>query len=224
MTDSIRLHYFKLRGMGEPIRLLLTAGGIKFDDLRYTPSDYAAMGGLRARLPFGQLPALEVDGVFLAQTDSLMRFAAKLADLYPHDAVRAAQSDMIVVYQAEIQSAIAKMSFDGVPGAPGTQKVPEEVARQKIDAWFKATLPGMLQYLERQAEGGFMVGTSLCWADICVFNRLTQLLDIEETLLAGRYPHLRAVYERVAGLPPIIEWIDKHADDYPRGHSTPVTE
>ena len=222
MTGNIRLHYFHGRGIGEPIRLLLTVGGISFDDLRYGIDEFAAMHELKARLPFGQIPALEVDGVFLAQTDSLTRFAAKLADLYPIDAVQAARSDMIVAYQADIQSAIAKMSFDGVPGAPGTQMVPEEQRRQRIEAWFESILPGMLEHLERQAEGGYMVGTALCWADICVFNRLSQLLDINDTLLGGRFAKLRAVYERVAGLPPIIEWIDKHADDYPRGHSRPA--
>lgn len=219
MTENIRLHYFHGRGIGEPVRLLLTVGGIRFDDIRYGVDEFAAMHELKARLPFGQIPALEVDGVFLAQADSLMRFAAKLADLYPSDAVQAARSDMIVAYQADIQSTIAKMSFDGVPGAPGTQRVPEDLRRQRIEAWFKSTLPGMLEHLGRQAEGGFMVGTTLCWADVCVFNRLTQLLDINETLLAGRFAKLRAVYERVAGLSPIIEWIDKHVDDYPRGHS-----
>lgn len=222
MTRNIRLHYFHGRGIGEPIRLLLAVGGIKFDDIRYGLEEFAEMHELKARLPFGQIPALEVDGVFLAQTDSLMRFVAKLADLYPSDAVQAARSDMIVAYQADIQSAIAKMSFDGVPGAAGTQRVPEELRRQRVEAWCDSTLPRMLEYLERQADGGFMVGKALSWADISVFNRLTQLLDINETLLGGRFANLRAIYERIAGLPPIIEWIDKHADDYPRGHTTLV--
>jgi glutathione S-transferase len=85
--NDIRLHYFDIRGLGEPIRLLLAIGGIQFEDLRYSADEYAASGELRASLPFGQMPALEVDGVFLAQTDSLMRFAARLARLYPHDTV-----------------------------------------------------------------------------------------------------------------------------------------
>jgi glutathione S-transferase len=90
------------------------------------------MDELKASLPFGQIPALEVEGVFLAQTDSLLRFAAKPADLYSRDALQAARSDMIVAHQVDIHSAIAKMSFDDVPGAPGTQMVPEELRRRRM--------------------------------------------------------------------------------------------
>ena len=92
MAQDIQFHYFHGRGIGEPIRLLLAVGEIEFTDRRYSFDEYATMDELKAKLPFGQVPALEVDSVFIAQTDSLMRFAAKLADLYPHDALRAARS------------------------------------------------------------------------------------------------------------------------------------
>ena len=223
MAKDIIFHYFHGRGIGEPIRLLLTVGEIEFADRRYSLDEFAKMDELKAQLPFGQIPALEIEGEFLAQTDSLLRLAARLADLYPHDVLQAARSDMIVAHQADIHSAIAKMSFDGAPGAPGTKMVPEEERSQRIGAWFESTLPGLLQRLENLAGAGFMVDSTLCWADICVFNRLTQLLDIDETLLAGRFPKLRAVYEQVAVLPPVRWWIDEHANDYPRGSGLPPT-
>jgi glutathione S-transferase len=79
----MQFHYFHGRGIGEPIRLLFTVGAIKFADHRYSFDDFAAMDELKAKLPFGQIPALEVDGVFPAQTDSLMRYAARVSNLYP---------------------------------------------------------------------------------------------------------------------------------------------
>ncbi len=223
MAKKINFHYFHGRGIGEPIRLLLTVGEVEFTDRRYSFDEFAKLDELKANLPFGQIPALEVDGVLLAQTDSLMRFAARLADLYPTDALSAARSDMVVAHQADIHSAIAKMSFDGVPGAPGTNMVPEEERSKRISAWFESTLPGLLTRLENLAGTGYMVDTSLSWADICVFNRLTQLLDINDTLLAGKFPKLRGVYEQVAALPPVRQWIDEHANDYPRGNTLPPT-
>ena len=221
MAQDIQFHYFHGRGIGEPIRLLLAVGEIEFTDRRYSFDEYATMDELKAKLPFGQVPALEVDSVFIAQTDSLMRFAAKLADLYPYDALRAARSDMIVTHQADIHSAISKMSFDGVPGAPGTNMVPEEERNQRIGMWFESTLPSLLERLENLAGTGFMVDSTLCWADICVFNRLNQLLDIDETLLAGKFPKLRSVYEQVAALPRVCWWVEEHTDDYPRGSAIP---
>lgn len=219
MAAQIDFHYFYGRGIGEPIRLLLTVGGIDFVDHRYSFEQYRTMDSLKAKLPFGQVPALEVDGTFFGQTDSLMRMSARIAGLYPTDLAAATRSDMIVVHQSEIHSAIAKMSFDGVPGAPGTKEVEEEVRSQRIGQWFESTLPGLLERLENLAANGSMVGSTLCWADICVFNRLTQLLDIDETLLNENFPELRAVYNNVASLESVQAWIDLHAEDYPRGNA-----
>lgn len=221
MAKQINFHYFHGRGIGEPIRLLLTVGGVDFVDRRYSMQEFRATDELKKKLPFGQVPALEVDGVFFGQTDSLMRLAAKLANLYPDDLMDAARSDMIVAHQADIHSAIAKMSFDGVPGAPGTKMLPEEERREKIGAWFESTLPGLLERLENLAENGFMVGSTLYWTDICVFLRLTQLLDIDGSLLNDRFPKLRAVYNNVAYLPLVQAWIDAHPEDYPRGNINP---
>lgn len=219
MAKNIRFHYFHGRGLGEPVRLLLTTGNVSFVDHRYSLDEFAAMDTLKASLPFGQIPALEVDGVYLGQTDSVLRLAGKLAGLYPDDPVEAARVDMIIVHQADIHGAIAKMSFDGVPGAPGTRMVPEAERQERIEAWFSSALPTLLERLERQAHAGFMVGTTTTSADICVFNRLTQLLDINEQLLNGQFPQLRAVYERIAAMPAIHAWIENHAGDYPRGNS-----
>ena len=102
MASDITFHYFHGSGIGEPIRLLLTVGEIAFTDRRYSVDEFANMTAFKAQLPFGQMPALEVDGVFLGQTDSIARLATRLAGLYPSDPIEAARSDMIVVHQAEI--------------------------------------------------------------------------------------------------------------------------
>ena len=216
MAADITFHYFHGRGIGEPIRLLLTVGEIAFTDRRYSVDEFANMTAFKAQLPFGQMPALEVDGVFLGQTDSIARLAARLAGLYPSDPIEAARSDMIVVHQAEIQSALAKMSFDGVPGTPGMKMVPQEERQKRIAAWLETTLPGALLRLEKLSQESCMVGSQFSWADICVFNRLNQLLDLNADVLRADFPKLRAVYERVDTLPQIQAWIQAHQDDYPR--------
>jgi len=216
MASDIALHYFGGRGIGEPVRLLLTVGGIEFHDYRYTVEEFADKSDLKEKLPFGQVPALEVDGEFLAQADSIARLAARLAGLYPSDPVDAAKSDMIVAAQADIQSAIAKMSFDGVPGAPGTTMVPEDEKRARVEVWFESTLPVVLQRLEKLANDGFMVGSTMSWADICVFNRLNHLQDIDAGILSDAYPKLRSVFDNVGAVPSIQAWIAAHTEDYPR--------
>ncbi len=118
------------------------------------------MAAFKAQLPFGQMPALEVDGVFIGQTDSIARLAARLAGLYPSDPIEAARSDMIVVHQAEIQSAIAKMSFDGVPGTPEMKMVPQEERQKRIAAFCETKLPGLLLRLEHLPQESCMGGVA----------------------------------------------------------------
>ncbi|MEM7543187.1 MAG: glutathione S-transferase family protein [Pseudomonadota bacterium] len=215
---TIKFHYFYGRGIGEPIRLIFTAGGVDFEDVRYSIEEFGPMDDFKARLPFGQMPALQVDDVFIGQTDSITRFAARSAGLYPEDPLAAAHSDMVVVHQAEIQSTIAKMSFDGVPGAVGTKQLPEAEREARIGEFWVSKLPAMLERLERLAAQGHMVGGALSWADVCVFNRFNQLLDRDPALLDGAYPQLKAVYDNVADLPSIQGWIQSHPEDYPRQH------
>jgi glutathione S-transferase len=213
---DIKLHYFSGRGIGEPIRLTFVAANIAFDDKRYPLADSSWRNNLKNKLPFGQLPALEVDGVFIAQADSCARLAARLAKLYPEDPIMAAESDMIVVHQAEIQKAITRLSYDGVPGATGTTMVPEDRRSMLIDQWFETALPGFLSRLEHCCASPFMVGGTITWADINVFVRLTQLLDIQPSVLDRDYPKLKFLEDHVRSLPLVAKWMKAHQEDYPR--------
>jgi hypothetical protein len=60
MTENSRLYCFHGRGIGERARQLLAIGGIEFAGLGYGLDEFAAMHDLKARLPFGQIPAPEV--------------------------------------------------------------------------------------------------------------------------------------------------------------------
>ena len=209
-ASDITFHYFQGRGIGEPIRLILTVGGVPFTDRRYTVEEFAADDALKARLPFGQTPALEVDGVVFAQTDSVARLAARIAGLYPKDPFDAAKSDMIVVAQAEVQGAIAKMSYDGVPGAPGTKLLPEAERTERIGAFFDSVLPGILARLEALVGERYLAGEALSWADLCIYNRLNQVLDRDPRFLDGQLPKLAALYDEVGALPAVRAWIRQH--------------
>ena len=211
---DIQLHYFSGRGIGEPIRLTLAASDIPFTDHRYSTTDPSWRDKLEKHLPFGQMPALEVDGTFIGQADSCARLAAKLAKLYPDNPVKAALTDMVVVHQSEIQKAIARLSFDGVPGAEGTKMVPEKERSILINDWMNSSLPDLLKRLENLCGTPFILGETLTWADINVFCRLSQLLEINPNVLNEDFPKLRSLQKYVRGLPAIAAWIDAHPEDY----------
>ena len=79
---TVRLTYLDAKASGEPIRLALFVAGIAFDDRRVTYSQIAALRD-SGYLPFGQVPALEVDGVVFAQSQAILRWVGWHSGLYP---------------------------------------------------------------------------------------------------------------------------------------------
>lgn len=57
-------------------------------DYRFAREEWAA---LKPQMPFGQVPVLEVDGKYLAQSKAIEMYAARLTGLYPTDTWEAAQ-------------------------------------------------------------------------------------------------------------------------------------
>merc|ERR1712211_12116 len=69
----VKLTYFDLEGRGELIRLLLHAGNIDFEDLRFGFGEWAKH---KPNTPFGSVPVLHWDGEEMAQTMAIVRFVA----------------------------------------------------------------------------------------------------------------------------------------------------
>ena len=108
----ITIHYGDGPGRGEVTRMLLAYGGVAYEDIRYAGADFAAITKTApesddptngCKFPFNQLPALEIDGTFIAQTSTLARYAARLVGLYPAGLEEAAKSDEIFEHSADIQ-------------------------------------------------------------------------------------------------------------------------
>merc|ERR1712045_524992 len=76
IMPNVKLTYFNLRARGEPCRLLLAYGGIKYEDERIPPpwDPTSTWASLKPTTPFGQLPVLNWDGVEICQSMAAARF------------------------------------------------------------------------------------------------------------------------------------------------------
>ncbi len=70
----MKLYYFDIYGRAEPARLLLTHSGVEFEDVRLTGEEFGALLGEEGKVKYGQLPLLERDGKFYAQTHAILRY------------------------------------------------------------------------------------------------------------------------------------------------------
>lgn len=76
------LTYFDLYGKGEACRMALAHGKIDFEDNRITGAAWAAFK-VSEKCPNGQIPVLEIDGKYLNQSKSIIRFIGMKTGAYP---------------------------------------------------------------------------------------------------------------------------------------------
>ena len=201
---QLKLSYFDFHGgRAEPIRLALHIGGIAFEDHRFTFAEFAEV---RKATPFGQVPTLQVDGVQVTQSDAMLRYAGRLAGLYPSDAFQALLCDEVSYVVEEA----------GVKLGPSFRMTGEEqkVARQAL---VNGSMPVYLRWLQSQllAHGGeYFADQRLTVADLKVFVDVCGLnsgrLDhIPKDLVETVAPLLNAHMQRIAQLPAVLAYYAK---------------
>ena len=85
-TPKIKLTYFDIEGVAEPIRLAFALAGVDFEDDRVKFPQWAE---LKPKTPHGTLPIMTIDdGPVIVQSQAMLRYAASLdktGSLYPAD-------------------------------------------------------------------------------------------------------------------------------------------
>lgn len=201
---KLKLTYFDFHGgRAEPVRLALHIGGIEFEDHRFTFPEFAEV---RKSTPFGQVPTLQVDGVQVTQCDSILRYAGKLAGLYPADAFQALLCDEVMYVVEEA----------GVRMGPSF-RMTGDAQREARTALVNSSMPVYLAWLQGQlqAHGGeYFADNRLTVADLKVFVDVRALnsgrLDHVPTDLVEKVaPALNAHMQRVAQTPAVAQYYAK---------------
>jgi glutathione S-transferase len=204
--SQLKLSYFDFHGgRAEPIRLALAIGSIAFEDNRFTFAEFAEV---RKTAPFGQVPMLYVDGVQVTQSDAMLRYAGKLAGLYPSDPWQGLLCDEVAYVVEEA----------GVKLGPTFRMTGDEQKAARL-ALVDGSMPIYLGWLQSQllAHGGqYFADNRLTVADLKVFVDVRALnsgrLDHVPVNLVERVaPALNAHMQRVAQTPAVVAYYAKFA-------------
>merc|ERR1712062_482645 len=191
---NVKLTYFNLRGRGEPCRIMLAYGGIKYEDERIPPpwDPATSWPTLKPNTPFGVLPILTWDGEEICQSMACARFVAREVGLYGKSSLEQAQVDEIVDVIQDLTNTFIKFYF-----------AKDEAALKNFS---EVTLVTALGQLEKRlvSRGEDFVGNSLTWADTHVFMYIS---DLEPAALE-KFPKLTALKERVGNVPNIKAWVE----------------
>ncbi|CAB0020664.1 unnamed protein product [Nesidiocoris tenuis] len=193
---SYKLTYFDIKGLGEPIRMLLSILGKDFEDNRIPMASWSSR---KSEIKWGRVPVLEIDGKEMYQSHAIMRYLAKQAKLagdndweaYEIDSAAGTIADLISLY-------IPIWTLDG--------KSKEEFKQKLLNEY----IPSFMKNWNEQAENsGFLANGKLSWADLMLYGFLETLEGKLETEIVNEYPNLKLGREKLRATPGIKEWLAK---------------
>ncbi|KAK9506982.1 hypothetical protein O3M35_008821 [Rhynocoris fuscipes] len=192
-----KLTYFDVKGLAEPIRMLLSYMGKEFEDNRFTADKWPE---LKSKTIFGKVPMLQIDDKVVCETTAICRYLAVEAGLTGKNDWDNLQVDMIAGTVMDIHFEIVTFYREQDP------KKKEELRLKMINE----TVPYYFsKYEERAKKTGYIAINTLTWADI-FFLTYTECIDgLVGIKSLDNYPALLALKEKVYNLPGIKQWIQK---------------
>lgn len=206
--NAASLTYFRGRGRAETTRWMLAATGVEFTNVAIdTPEELAALRA-SGKLPFDQMPLLEIDGLRLSQSSAMIRYLARRGGLYGTTNIDAVWCDMISGVVADFAEVGLQAAFK--PNAA--------TAIADLESRFAKFGPRFEARIEDQGSG-LCAADSLTFADVVLAEALSSYLEWCPLILSNT-PLLAALYANVIGRPGVAEYLaselryPKPGDDY----------
>ena len=195
----------------EVIRVSLFLRNIPFEDVRISREEFINMiktGYLPngKKVPFHQLPAIEVDGEIIGQTGAIARYCGKISNLYSNDNINAAKIDQIIDAATDITNLVSPT-------------IREKDEQKKIEDRLllkNKLLPRWFTYLENilsESTSDWFVENKMTIADIAIWRLLgwliSGIIDGIPTTIVDNYPKLKNIHTNVHHHPKVQEWMLK---------------
>ncbi|KAF6208057.1 hypothetical protein GE061_016507 [Apolygus lucorum] len=193
---TYKLTYFDLKGLGEPIRMILTYMGQEFEERRIPLEEWPATKGT---IKYGKVPILDVDGKRMYQAQAILRFLAKKAKLAGDNDLEAYEIDSIVGVITDLISLYV----------PLWQITDPKEKEEFIAKFKKESIPYYLNELDEIAgkNNGYLANGKLSWADLFFHGWVETLEGLISTEIVKQYPNMLLGREKVYSTPGIKEWI-----------------
>ena len=151
-----------------------------------------------------------MDGVSFGQSKAMERYIARKCGLFGSTDEESALIDCIGEHVRDIKEKWGKIRMMGGMGAPPT---PEKEAA--IKKWFDNELAEWLVKLEKSlplnGANNHAVGSSLSYADVCIWNLLHETFDASQQESVSKSleacERLRAIAETVASNKNLQDWL-----------------
>merc|ERR1712137_934305 len=167
-TMALKLVYFPIGGRAAPIRNAFKIGKIEFEDEHIT---FAEFGEAKAagKYTFGSIPVLYIGDEQITQSNAILTWVGKQANLYPSDPKQALYVDEVLAAIEDAHGLIAPTIREQDPEKRLAMR--KELVEGKLKVW----IAGVSKLVSRNGDNGFFVGASGTVADLKANAMLTKL-------------------------------------------------
>jgi glutathione S-transferase len=164
---------------------MLAINQISFNNIPITtPEDLIELRG-SGKLPFDQMPLLEINGMNLSQSSGMIRYLARIGGFYGDNDKEALYCDMFAGAITDFAEASMQAAF----------QPSNEIAVKMLEERFNKFAPKFeLRIKENGSE--FCVGKKISFADIILTEALSSYVEWIPDLLKNT-PLLLSIYEKV---------------------------
>ena len=207
----IKIYYSNLPfWRAEVLRVSLFIKDIPFEDIRISREEFIHLiktGFLPngKKVPFHQLPVIEVDGEIIGQTGAIARYCGKASNLYDDDMLKAAKIDQIIDAATDITNVVS----------PTIREKDQEKKMEDRKVLVNKLLPRWFRYLENlllEDDSTWFV-EKMTIADIAIWRLLgwltSGIIDGIPTSVVDDFPKLKNIHHQVHTHPKVQEWMLK---------------
>ncbi|XP_064506431.1 glutathione S-transferase-like [Pseudopipra pipra] len=198
MSGKPKLHYFNGRGRMEPIRWLLAAAGVEFEESYLEKKDDLTKLRKDGSLLFQQVPMVEIDGMKMVQTRAILNYIATKYNLYGKDLKERALIDMYVEGMFDLNDQL--MDYDYLPA----DKKEQHFANM-MDRATNRYFPAFEKVLKDHGQD-FLVGNQLSRADVQLLEIILMAEEFKPDILA-KFPLLQSFKARISNVPAIKKFL-----------------
>ena len=185
MSEIVKLFYFLGRGRAETTRWMLSINEINFINVPInTPEDLLKLRNT-GKLPFDQMPLLEINGMYLSQSVAMVKYLARLGGYYGSNDKEALYCDMFAGAISDFAETAMQAPFQ-----PSNNLALETLRNrfQKFSPKFELRI--------KENGNDLCVGNKITFADILLTEALNSYIEWIPNLLNGSRI-LSSLYERI---------------------------
>ncbi|XP_039583002.1 glutathione S-transferase isoform X1 [Passer montanus] len=198
MSGKPRLTYLNGRGRMEPIRWLLAAAGVEFEEVYLETKEQYDKLIKDGFLLFQQVPLVEIDGMKMVQTRAIMSYIAGKYNLYGKDLKERALIDMYVEGISDLMQMILMFPFSP-PDAK--EKNLESIKERATNRYFP-----VFEKVLKQHGQDFLVGNKFSWADVQLMEAILAVEEKVPDVLSG-FPQLKVFKTKMSNMPTIKKFL-----------------